>query len=66
LDPVRVAKPQTLVKGQAGVRLELAVGFEAGRKHMPGRHAAAHSDTFPLAHSAQARAAVSAHAAHLI
>ena len=29
------AKPQTLVKGQPGVRLELAVTFEGGRKHLP-------------------------------
>jgi hypothetical protein len=29
------AKPQTLVKGKPGVRLEPAVTFEAGRKHLP-------------------------------
>jgi len=29
------AKPRTLVKGKPGVRLELAVTFEAGRKHLP-------------------------------
>jgi transposase InsO family protein len=29
------AKPQTLVKGQPGVRLDLAVTFEGGRKHLP-------------------------------
>jgi hypothetical protein len=29
------AKPQTLVKGKPGVRLELAVTFEARRKHLP-------------------------------
>jgi transposase InsO family protein len=29
------ATPQTLVKGQPGVRLELVVAFEAGQKHLP-------------------------------
>ncbi|MBE3096603.1 MAG: hypothetical protein IMZ44_05675 [Planctomycetes bacterium] len=29
------AKPQTLVKGRPGVRLELAVTFQGGRKHLP-------------------------------
>ena len=29
------AKPQTLVKGQPGARLELVVTFEAGQKHLP-------------------------------
>jgi hypothetical protein len=29
------AKPQTLIKGQPGTRIELAVMFEAGRKHLP-------------------------------
>jgi len=29
------ARPQTLVKGTAGVRLELVVTFEAGQKHLP-------------------------------
>ena len=29
------ARPQVLVKGKPGVRLELAVTFEAGRKHLP-------------------------------
>jgi hypothetical protein len=28
------AKPQTLVKGRPGVRLELVVTFEAGQKHL--------------------------------
>jgi hypothetical protein len=28
-------RPKTLVEGSTGVRLELAVTFEAGRKHMP-------------------------------
>jgi len=32
---VRHAKPQTLIMGQPGVRIELAVTFEAGRKHLP-------------------------------
>jgi hypothetical protein len=35
LDPVRGSKPQTLIKAKPGVRLELAVTFEAGRKHQP-------------------------------
>jgi len=29
------ASPQTLIKGTPGARLELAVTFEAGRKHLP-------------------------------
>ena len=29
------ARPQTLIKGQPGVRLELVVAFEAGQKHLP-------------------------------
>ena len=29
------AKPQKLIKGQPGTRIELAVMFEAGRKHLP-------------------------------
>ena len=29
------AKPQTLVKGQPGVRLELQVTYHKGRKHLP-------------------------------
>ena len=29
------AGPQTLIKGQPGVHLQLAVTFEAGRKHLP-------------------------------
>ena len=29
------AKPQVLVKGQPGVRLELAVTFQGGRRHLP-------------------------------
>jgi transposase InsO family protein len=29
------AKPQVLIKGQPGVRLELAVAFQSGRKHLP-------------------------------
>jgi hypothetical protein len=29
------ARPQTLIKGAPGVRLELAVTFEARRKHLP-------------------------------
>jgi transposase InsO family protein len=29
------AKPQTLIKGQPGQRLELAVTFQTGRKHQP-------------------------------
>jgi hypothetical protein len=29
------ASPQTLVKGQPGVRLELVVTFQAGQKHLP-------------------------------
>jgi len=29
------AKPQVLVKGKPGVRLELAVTFQSGRKHLP-------------------------------
>jgi transposase InsO family protein len=29
------AEPQTLVKGKPGVRLELAVTFQSGRKHLP-------------------------------
>jgi len=29
------AKPQTLIKGKPGVRFELAVTFEGGRKHLP-------------------------------
>jgi len=29
------AKPQVLVKGQSGVRLELGIRFEGGRKHLP-------------------------------
>jgi hypothetical protein len=29
------AQPQTLIKGQPGLRLELAVTFQAGRKHLP-------------------------------
>jgi hypothetical protein len=29
------AKPQTLVKGRPGARLELAVTFEVGRSHLP-------------------------------
>ena len=29
------AKPQTLVMGQPGARIELAVTFEAGRRHLP-------------------------------
>ncbi|MCX5671032.1 MAG: hypothetical protein NTU94_06905 [Planctomycetota bacterium] len=32
---VRHARPQTLIKGQPGVRIELAVTFEAGRRHLP-------------------------------
>jgi hypothetical protein len=27
--------PQTLVMGQPGVRFELSVTFEAGRRHLP-------------------------------
>jgi hypothetical protein len=27
--------PQTLVKGRPSVRLQLAVTFQAGRKHLP-------------------------------
>jgi len=29
------AKPQTLIKGKPGVRLELGIRFEGGRKHLP-------------------------------
>ncbi|MBE3038143.1 MAG: hypothetical protein IMZ62_04955 [Chloroflexi bacterium] len=29
------AKPQVLVKGKPGIRLELAVAFQGGRKHLP-------------------------------
>jgi hypothetical protein len=29
------ARPQTLIKGKPGVRLELAVTFDDGRKHLP-------------------------------
>jgi len=29
------AKPQTLVKGKPGVRLELVVAFEGGHKNLP-------------------------------
>ncbi len=29
------ARPQTLIKGQPGVRLELKVSFHKGRKHLP-------------------------------
>ena len=29
------ARPQTLIKGRPGARLELAVTFEAGRKQLP-------------------------------
>ena len=29
------AKPQTLIKGKPGVRLELAVTFQNGRRHLP-------------------------------
>ena len=29
------ARPQTLVKGQSGVRLELCVTYHKGRKHLP-------------------------------
>jgi hypothetical protein len=32
---VQTAKPQTLVKGQPGVRLELVVTFEVEHKHLP-------------------------------
>ncbi len=33
--PSPCAKPQTLVKGQPGVQLEMEVAFHAGRKHLP-------------------------------
>lgn len=29
------AKPQVLVKGKSGVRVELAVTFQGGRQHLP-------------------------------
>jgi hypothetical protein len=29
------ARPQALVRGQPGVRLELRLGYRAGRKHLP-------------------------------
>jgi hypothetical protein len=29
------AKPQPLIKGKPGVRVELAVTFEGARKHLP-------------------------------
>jgi hypothetical protein len=35
LDSAPLSKPLTLVKGKPGVRLELAVTFEAGRTHQP-------------------------------
>jgi len=33
--PARCALPQVLVKGQPGVRLELAVSYQHGRRHLP-------------------------------
>jgi len=30
-----LVRPQTLIKGQPGTRIELAVMFKAGRKHLP-------------------------------
>ncbi len=33
--PSRCARPQALVKGAPGVRLEIQLNFLAGRKHLP-------------------------------
>jgi hypothetical protein len=33
--PARCALPQVLVKGQPGVRIELEVSYQHGRKHLP-------------------------------
>jgi hypothetical protein len=35
LQQARAARPQTLVTGRPGVRIELAVDFEGGPKHLP-------------------------------
>jgi hypothetical protein len=32
---IAVPKPQTLVRTQPGARLDLAVTFEGGRRHLP-------------------------------
>jgi hypothetical protein len=31
---VRLAQPQAMIRGRPGVRIELAVTFEGGRKHL--------------------------------